>query len=473
LATDTALDWGNDLVVGHHFLGNTVGNQGLTYPPIMPLMVALLSTFVPITVVTSVIGAAAGVMPYAGVYLALRILGPRFVWVIAPLPLLIASSMSELVAFGGAPQLIANGCFPIAMVSAALLLDHPTRKRAIIFGSSIFVLAGSSEEVFGPVIISLFVLLLLEGVCRPASVIKRIRQSLSYFVLASIPLLLLLPTYVPLVGHLGFSQTTNESAIYTPMFNWRLLTREDHYFWDVCLLISLFVAYYCFVHIRDSMGPLLRAGVSTLLVGILFILFIPDTRFSYLLPVGVCFALALVASNITRESAARWSLGLNILIAAVFMGNLVDQFQSSSALLTDQITFYGATSPSILDMKALQFIKTHTSSDSLFAVTSISPVMAPIGWWVEGYAERPALIQGALLDLYYASQKKQSKMATEIFSSFPSMHSFQLAKTFDVKYLVVFRDWNQFIALTTQNFIDKHHNLVVFSNGDVVIFKVP
>lgn len=469
-------DWGNDLIVGHDFLGHTVGDQGLTYPPIMPLAVALLNYVVPLKVVTSVIGAIAGVVPYAGIYFALRTVGSSLIWAIAPLPLLISSSTSELVAFGGAPQAIANGCFPIVMVAAALLLDHPTRRRALIFGVSVFILAGLSEEVFGQLVICLIVLLLLEVMSQPRSALRRVRESLPYFGISLSPLLLLVPIYVPLVKQLGFNQTVKAAAIYTPKFNWTFLTREDHLFWNFCLCVAIFVAYYAMVHVRNEMGPLLRASFSILLTSIVFIMLVPEIRFSYLLPVGVCFALALMGYFVLQAIHEIWNRQSYIFIAVVitlaFTSNVFIQFYFSTAMFTQQVIYYGAFSPTALDMNALQFIQSHTPSNSLFAVTSVTQADSQIGEWVEGYAERPALLEGNPSLLYYASQKRESKIATEIFALFPSEQTFRIANKYDVKFLVIFRTWALYQPMQTKAFVTAHSSLVVFSNSDVLILKV-
>jgi hypothetical protein len=469
----TGNDWGTYLLIGHQFFGHTVARQGLTYPPLVPILVTVLNSFMPITVITSVIGAASGVLPYAGIYIALRAIGPSFIWNIAPLPLLISASISELVAFGGAPQLIANSCFPVVAVSAALLLDSPTRKRAVIFAVSVFILAASSEEVFGQIIICLFILLILESISQPRSIVKRIHDSWKYFALGLAPLLLLLPIYASILKQVGLSQETHAGSIYTPSFNWQYLTRDDHLFWNVCLLISSVIAYYSLLHTRSRVGPLLRAGFSILIVALLFLVFVPQIRFSYLAPVSVCFSLALIGFMLTRYAIGKWSLALNLIIAATFLGNVAIQFQSSSSELNQLINFYGELSPSALDLNALNYIKIHTPAMSLLAVTSVGSYAAPIGWWIEGYSERRALVQGSSNDLYYAVQRKESLEATKIFSSFPSIKSLKLAKTYDVRYLAVFRNWSGFNALTTHNFLVAHPKWVAFSNANVIIVKVP
>jgi hypothetical protein len=417
--------------------------------------------------------AAAGVLPYAGVYVALRAIGPNFVWIVAPLPILISASVSELVAFGGVPQLIANGCFPLVMVSAALLLDKPTRKRALTFGISIFILAASSEEVFGQIIVCLVILLLVEAACQPRSILKRLYDAGTHFFLSLLPLLILLPIYMSIINHLGLSQETQAGTIYTPSFNWQYLTRDDHLFWNVAMLVSILIVYYSLSNIRDRIGPFLRAGLSCLIVGLMFLVFVPQIRFSYLAPVSVCLSLALVGFMLTRHSNGKWSLTVNLLIAATLLGNVTVQFQSSTAELSQYVAFYGELSPSALDLKALDYIQLHTAPKSLIAVTSVGSYNAPIGWWIEGYSQRPALVQGSSNDLYYAIQRKQSSIVSKILASFPSVSSLELAKTYQVKYLAVFRDWSEFNALATHEFIMAHPKWVAYSNGDVIILRIP
>jgi hypothetical protein len=469
----TGADWANDLVVGHQFLGNTVGNQGITYPPLVPLLVALLNNFIPIAALTSLIGAVAAVVPYVGVYLALRTIGPNLVWVVAPLPLLIAASTSEMMSFGGAPQLIANGCFPVVIVSAALLFDRPTRRRAVAFGGSIFLLAATSHLVLGQAFVCLALLLITEAAVRGRGTLAKVRQSVTYFALALLPLVLLVPIYVSLIPQLGFSQTIGAPGDTSPLFRLQFLTREDRTFWYVCLFLSLLVAYFALKNRHERIGIYLRAAFSTLVASLLFLLFTTDIRFSYLLPTGICFALALVGYLVIHKPTTLWVHRFNIFITVAFLGNVLVQFSSASTLLGQQITFYGTLTISSLDLKALNFIKSDTSPKSLFAVTSVTQGYNPIGWWVEGYSERPSLVQGNPAFLFYASQKKDSRTATAIFNAFPSTKAFKLAREHKVNYLVIFRGWVQYKPLRTQTFIASHPSTVVYSNADILIFKVP
>ncbi len=468
----TGGDWANQLLIAHHFLGNSIGNQGLTYPPIEPLVLAALSNILPITIVTAWVGAASAVLPYAGIYLALRSIGPRLIWLIAPLPILISSSVSELMAFGGVPQQIADSAFPVVLVSAALLMDQPNKRRAVVFGLSIFILAGSSVEVFGQVVISLFLLAAIELVSSPRAFPQIAKRVLPFAAAALAPLLLLLPIYIPIVQQLGFGQTTKASAFYTPLNKWHYMTREAQSFWQICLLVSLLIVYCSFSQRTLRIRPYSRAATSVLITAVLFSVFVPNVRFSYLLPNAVIFALALVGFFVTELISSKSTLMLNSVIAALYLGNVLMQFVNATSLYSQQIQFYGTNTVTALDLKALDFIKIHTPPHSLFAVTSITTDLNPIGWWVEGYALRSALIEGNLSYLYYASQKRDSKIASEIFYTFPSNQSFRLARSFGVTYLVVFRGWYLYNAVATQSFENQHRELVAYSNPDVVIFRV-
>ena len=469
----TGADWANDLVVGHSFLGTTVGNQGITYPPLIPLLLALLNTFIPIAILTSLIAASAAVSPYVGVYLALRSFGPKLAWIIAPLPLLIASSSSEMMAFGGAPQLIANGCLPIVIVSAALLFEHPTKRRAIAFSISFFLLAASSHLVLGQTFVALACLLIIEAALHLKGFLTKVRQSALYFALGLVPLLLLVPIYVSLIPQLGFGQTIGATGDSSPISRLGFLTREDKPLWYICLFLSILVAYLVVSYRHTRIGIYLRAALSTLITALLFLLFTSDIRFSYLLPTGICFSLGLVAYLVTHQPASAWVHRMNILIVIAFLGSVLIQFSSASSLLTRQINFYGTLTVSSLDLRALNYIKSNTPRNSLFAVTSVTQGYNPVGWWVEGYSERPALVQGNSSFLFYASQKKDSRIATDIFGSFPSTAAFKIARDYKVNYLVIFRDWAQYNAVSTENFTQSHPSLVVYSNADILIVKVP
>jgi hypothetical protein len=469
----TGADWANDLVVGHSFLGNTVGNQGITYPPLIPLVLALLNTIIPISILTSFIAATAAVLPYVGVYLALRSFGPELAWVIAPLPLLIASSTSEMMAFGGAPQLIASACMPIVMVSAALLFDQPTKRRAIAFGVSLFLLAATSHLVLGQAFVALAFLLIIETASDIKHFLGKVRRSAKYFALGLLPLVLLVPIYVSLIPQLGLSQTIGAKGALSPLARLQFLTREDRPFWYICLFASMLVAYFAVSQRHTRLGLYVRAALSTLITALLFLLFTSDIRFSYLLPTAICFSLALVAYFVTHQPASLWVHRINALITVAFLGSVALQFASASTLLTQQINFYGSLTVSSLDLRALNYIKSDTSPKSLFAVTSVTQGNNPVGWWVEGYSERPALVQGSDSFLFYASQKKDSRIATDIFRSFPSATAFKVARSFKVNYLVVFRKWAQYNAVATEYFAHSHPSLVVFSNADILIVKVP
>ena len=434
---------------------------------------ALLNYFIPISILTSLIGAVSAVLPYVGVYISLRTLGPHLAWIIAPLPLLIASSSSEMMAFGGAPQLIANSCVPVVVVSAALLFDRPTKHRALAFSVSLFLLAATSHLVLGQAIVALIVLFAIEAAFHSRRWLAKFRKSVSYFALAVLPLALLIPIYVSLIPQLGFSQTIGAKGDLSPLSRLEFLTRDDRPFWYICLFISLLVGYYAIALRRERIGIYLRAALSTLVSALLFVLFTSDIRFSYLLPTGIFLALALVAYLVFTAPASQTLRRINGLITLAFLGSVAIQFSSASTLLSQQINFYGTLTVSKLDVAALNYIKSHTPPRSLFAVTSVTDGDNPIGWWVEGYSERPALVQGSPSFLFYASQKKESRIATDIFRSFPSISTFATARADKVNYLVIFRGWAQYNAVATENFTHMNPSLVFYSNADIVIVKVP
>ena len=472
--TTSGNDWATLLLVGHSMLGHPVDPVvGTYYPPVVPILITSLSSVFPVIALTQFLSAVLAIAPYAGTYLVLRRNLSTAVSLVVPLPLLLSGSVNVLMSFGGVSQLIANGFFAATLVVAGKLFQAPDRRRAALFGLGVFFVAGSSAEVFVQLIVALVCWVLIEFALGPVTFWKKFKASWRFFLVASAPLLLLARIYQFEVSSFGLSPVSSNSSIYTPSFNYNCVTPDDHHFW-ILISCTALVTLICVPFLKTGpLVPYLRASAAGLITAVVSVECVPQVRFSYLVPVMVCFGAAVTAELIRTGLKGRLGFAMFATLVGLYLGNTVFEYQSSNANLQRQVNFYSALSPTGLDIKTFDYLKHHTSADSLFAVSSVSPYLALAGNWIEGYVERKAFSEGHLQNLYYPIQKTQSQIVSSILAKFPSTTSLSLAHQEHINYIVVFSNWYHFNPIAVDSFLASHANLVVVSNRDVVVLRVP
>lgn len=463
----TGLDTGNWLTLGHHWLGQGVSGSGSTYPPLVPVLAALLGYVASPMVILVVLGML-GSLVYAGAA-ALVLWHAKCGWWSVPLVLLLAAGTAsgEAVAWGGIPQLIGLGLGLGVLYLAAELIIRPRPRPSWLLGVLTLALGATSHLLLAVTAAAAALMLCLRltwALPRPSR--AGLRQLAGAGLRALIPCLLLVPLYLQLLSTVGQSFAQRESgqdradffsAVDDVIRELPGLGRSVIVF---CLLAPLLLW-------RERRRPLwlVTAALSvllTLLTGLS-----PEPRFAYVVPIQLVCALGLIASAgpLTRQPALRLTgIGLALSIVGTCIVHALTIFPG-------QVQYYGALVPQGTE-SALRALRSTTRTDDVVLVPPVKGL--PFGWWIEGYGKRAAYAGSSAEWLNFPRERERARVSVDLFSSTDALSDTWFkevaADGIDVVYLPATYDGVS--ATQWKMFERRHPELVLYANAAALIVRV-
>lgn len=467
----STVDSGNWLAFGHTLLGDDATRaSSLVYPPVIPLaMAALTSALGPVTAV-GVLGAVTSVAQAAGTYLALRSFGLR--WAAGGMAglLAVSSATGEAAAWGGFPQLLGAGLVPLLLLlTDRALRAAPTPRQH--WGTTLGAagctagLVTTSHFVTTYAAFAAAVLVLMLFAAQPRGTRAgwlRVRATRLAVIVA--PAVLSLPLYVPLLTALGGNRPTSTEA---SALTWANLFssiefsyRDTPVLWRALVLTALATLVLLRDRWREPLWRLAVAGLAAVVASTAVSL---EARSLFFLPLSALFALGLWAgSGAWPRPAARYA------VAGLLVAALAWQTTSGLRLFPSQRDYYGIVTPGVY--AAMDWLR-DTPDGTRLGVTTVDD--APLGWWVEGYVQRPTLYATPLRWLSYGDELDRARAANEVFSpSFPDEHTLARAWEADLDFLLIAVDSNRYEEARMETFVADRPCAVAYRNADAVILDV-
>lgn len=467
----TGNDWAEMLLVGHAYLGQALPAGGATYPPLVPLLVVAATTLFPTLPAIAVLGALASASPAAGLYIALRPMNRRILTALGACLLLLASSSAEQAVWGGVGDLVGTTCLPMLLVLFMTNLVRPTRGRLFAFGAVVFLLTAASYLSAAEAVPVLLVGLVVTIVLREPGHRREVVRRLPALAAAAAPTLVLAPVYVRLLTTVRISGVVSHSQAMSVLAKFNYVFREDPKFWAVCIAVAAFTPLLAIRQRHRPEALYYQAGAAFVMATAAIAIAVPDIRFFYLVPAATAFGIALwlASLDLRPRDATTWVIpGLLIMVLAVNYGV---EGAGAFRLYPGLVSFYGDTSMSPQLLQAVDWLHAHAGPRQLVAVSSIQG--SPIGWWVEGLAERPALVEANPQFLYLKGQRRADTEVHAILSQFPSTNSLIMARQAGVSYILMARASGQYHPGLTEEFIVSHAADVAFANQGALIIRVP
>ncbi len=465
----TGVDWGNMLTIGHAYLGHNLGSGGIDYPPLVPLLAVVATALARPAVIFPVLAAIGSIAPAAGLYVALRPMHRGVRAALACGLLLLASSSAEQAVWGGLADLIGMACLPPLLVSLAMSLERPTRGRLLAFGASLFVLAAASYLALAEAAVAMLAVVAVTVVLTERGQRMQLRRRLLPLAVAAMPTLLLFPIYLRILMALRIGFAANQSQVLSIAAKFDYLFREDPDLWKLCIAVAAFLPVLAFVRRHSFDAAFHRAGTGLLVAAAVVSIGFPNVRFFYLVPVAATFgvALFLMSFDVRADRLATWVVAGSVV--AVLGVNLSVEGQGAFRLYPQQVRFYGNVSMSPHLLQAVEWLGSHTGRTDLVAVSAVHG--SPIGWWVQGLAQRAALTAAEPQLLYLKGQRRADAQAKSILTTFPSMAAIARARELRVSYIFIARSSGQYHPRRTNQFVQQHPALVAFSNQGALILR--
>ncbi|MBX3284840.1 MAG: hypothetical protein KF703_05810 [Actinobacteria bacterium] len=464
------IDSGNWLAFGHDLLGPDVRSSSIVYPPVVPLLVVAATSVLGVEVGVAVVAAVTSALPAVGCFVVLWQARLRWFAVLLAGLVLAAGSSGEAAAWGGFPQLVALGLLPPTLWLLDRFLRWGGVRRGLAFGVALAIVLATSHFIATAAVASGAVLVGLHAVVRPEprapSWPRRLRDALPGLAL-SLPLV---PLYLALTS-VGRAAASSRPDTPEPSFA-DLPGAADYVLRDFRIL------WWCLAVVAVLVPPLLAdrrrtplwlVSVSSTATVVALFLYLRDMRVIYLLaPAGV-LALGLLAVDVGVESTGRITARPDRPAALALALLLVLQALLGLQRFSSQVDYYAVAADGVSD--GVVWVGEHTDADVLVAVAPVRG--APLGWWVEGRARRPALVGSWLRWLSFPDEQRRARVANAIFGpSFPTRAQVERARRYDVDLLLVSKAWSGYDRAAVSAAVARGDLVVRFQNRGVVVLGV-
>ncbi len=466
------IDSGNWLAFGEQLLGQSGRDSSITYPPLVPVLVTLVTSLVGLQLGVALVGALASLAPGVGMYLGLRRAGLGHIAAGPCLLLLGASSVGEAAAWGGFPQLIGLGLLPITLAVALSHVDAPTRRSAWSLG--LLTMASLATSHFmGIVVVVSVAVVFAASILRTRSLrhtVDLIRTSPGLM----LPSVWLIPVYLRLIDAVVFHP--NEFAALDNLTWSNLIDRLELIYpgfpllWEVLLPIAIVTPLLCWRARAEAVWRLHSVLTSVIL---LMVLLTRESRYLYLFPlmgvtgIGVWIAqLGPAVGRSTAVSGVRRRAALVALVAVL----IAIQLQSGLGAFREHREFYGVLTPGMID--AIDVADEIGGREGVLAVPSLGD--APIGWWVEALTDGTVYYGSPLRWLNFPDEVERARTANAIFDpSFPSAEATATLRSIGTDVLIVPTRWAWFDEESIRTWVEEHDDVVVaFDHEDVIVLDV-
>lgn len=465
----TGLDTGNWFTFGHAWLGQPLPDGAAsTYPPLVPVVVVLLGRVFDPLVVMAAVGAGATLVHGGCAATVLWRSGCGWWTVPVTTALAAGSAAGEAVAWGGVPQLLALGVALLVLYLVAEMLHAPRRRIALELAAAGLVLGATSHLVLAETVLAaavMIVLRLLAPLPRPS--VQGARRALGLWCLAATPSLLLLPLYARLASTVGgsFAERQDVQSLVDFVVAVGAVSRELPLLWRPAIVLALLVPLVLWRERARSLWHVTAALAVTLGA---VALASPEPRFAYLVPLLVVAALGLVVTTPMPEVLRP----MRVVASAVGVAACTASAIGGLALFPDQVRYYGSLVPAGTT-EALAALRASTAPEDVVAVPPVRGL--PFGWWVEGYAQRAALVGSSSQWLNFPDERERAEVSVGLFSSADvfSDRWLRQARELGVDVIYVPATYDGLAAGTIERLQRDHPRLVVRSDDAATIVEVP
>jgi hypothetical protein len=503
-------DPGNFLAFAWQLTGDFTRLAPGVYPPAIPAVLRGLLGFTDPILALKLTATIAFVTGSIGFAFACRLLG--FPWTITVgATALFASSgyNQEIIAFGGYPQMMGCGFLLVTVAAFERWLLQGDYK-VLIAGSLTAAATLAAHHLLGGILPALGgIVLCLALIELPGKRQRIATRGLLFGTIALVCALPILPTYMEMFRLLGGPAVGNGER---DLF-WALLTpfgimRNARAFWAVGFVIAI----WSIVRNRSRLGT--RTAFTLIAGSWLCCILLVEQRVIQPLPAGISMGLALItqqkhqsnqATAVCQSFLNRSSRFVHLVPMLLIIGLTLMTVRDYPVRHEQVNAFYGVMNRS--HIAAMDWLRTHTPENSIVAASSSSQGH-PLGWWVEGYAQRRCLYQVDPKWLIYGREKELATVANTLFELATDQERFlEILQEHQIEYLylskpAVFKDISQakggspdkiqMSLLASQdsektasrrdngkglksilsNLMYRKEITVVFENDDVIIYQV-
>ena len=459
-------DPGNWIALSKELAGNHVRAAAVTYPPLVPSVVLILSLFIPSITSVSILGVAALASIGAVSYFASRSSVSGY-WAA---PFAVASIFLgyniEVWSFGGYPQLLCTTLFLGCLFFAIKwLLTRNNRFMWFCLACSTAAVATSSIAI--PLIAIGLPVVLITAMRHAGLAFKdTLRRAIILGGLVIVGSLPLLPWYIETARLTG-------GHIWNPIGNsWHTISQSFAYafsdwsivFSQAILLIPLALILIFYGFCSRQKHPVLPSLMVGVLVSSLVVFMLTyEIRILAIFQIGLLFGMCLLLHDVYQKlreypSAKFFKAGV-IALALVVAAAIV--IQGNQRYFEDS-RWYQVVNHEVVN--ALDFLKLEEGKGIVVAQANAQG--NPYSWWIEGYSGHPAYTSSDPRWLSFTEEREQNAVAVSLFAA-QGEDIRTIVDKYDIRYLFIDKTAP---ACDPRKFIDNGFG-VCFENSQILILK--
>ena len=453
-------DAGNWLAFGRELFGEDVKAAISAYPPVFPAVYWGISKLTDPLLAGKLLATLTSVIGAVPVYLIGATAASKNLALVGATAFAAAGYRSEVVAFGGYPQLLAEAFTLAALWLLVSGTVGASTKRVIIAAFLAGLAIGThhlTTAYMGLATLVVAFVLLLQGI-RPRRVFRSFLVFLVFGALFASPYV---PSYLVMKAELAASPfNVQQWAISTSGETFAYIFRNSVGVW----YILLGMAIGGIISSTGSEHVVARTtAISSLLAPVGLFLWLGEVRFLQFIFAGIAIGAVLFVSSLSRRHTSTpspillGSLVLLVSVAAVCWGGILFTKQAFS--------WYQVIDQPRLE--ALEWLKSGTPEGALIVSTPAKNGLV-LGWWIEGYAGRRTIVGSDPRWMAFRQEKEHAELANSVLALLRSgddAAALDLLVRSGVSYLFLDRSaWPQ-PSIASPAFRR------VFENGAVVIFR--
>lgn len=422
------IDGGNWLAFG------TFERAGMVYPPLVPVLFAVVVGLIGPVMATVVVGAAATAAPGLAVLAALSWAGRPVAGAMAALAIVASRAVGEPAAWGGYPQQFATAFAIVALVSLAGWLLGVARHAWVSFAVSTAAVVATSHLVAVPTVGAIVLLLGGATVLSARGSVRMARGSARRFAtavgLTLLPILVLGPTYATLFSTLGAPAAGQAGD----------MERVLGFAWPAYLVVLVAVPMgLVVVAIRrfqvKGLGPrdLATIGAVSAAAVSWILAYVVSGEPRLLHDVAVLTFLAVASVGPLALSAMPLELGRRVLAGIAFVA-VVILSAAGLAAFPGQVAYYRVLSSD--EFMAIEWLAGRAAFEPR-AILAADERGVPVGWWVEGMVRQEVLFASDFRWLRFPSELDRARSANALLyqSGFPGAESVATIRDVGVRFV--------------------------------------
>jgi len=416
-------DYGNYLTQVDILRGNDLRGLGLRHQPVFFVFLDLLTMiFDELTALKVAAATVFSVVVFPCFLLTKKLSGSYLAAVMATVFFAFFVSYTEMISWGGNPNFLAFSFLLIALLFIFEAINKASIRNLLAAGFFLSLVIGTHMLVafFAFASLTFFVILYTVFIKLDKKEIKNKIKNSFYLPLAVA--LFSLP-YVPF--YITFFMNSSKEIVTFRLLELpvgdvqigeSLLIFAKFFVIVAATIAGVFALTKC---LKENKGKGLLISSLFLAPLTLFLITVQPLRWLYFLPIPMLLCFSISLGTLFSDTKRDKKTSMVVMFAALFIATFaVQSIAVAAERFGDATSFYQFIKED--EVQALNWIKTYTSPNAIFATSGSSKDVGgggnSYGWWVEGYANRICMFTGDLEFYSFQFERDQVRVVNNIFA---------------------------------------------------------